>query len=263
MYYEPVEGICTGHFAAPSDATALPTRFTRIFELGSVTYGMMQTLTPAMISECLEHCPLCGSSRTEDVPRHVSGRRFYLCRDCSLIFVDKAFHLCPGDERARYETHRNSILDEGYVAFLNGIITPAIEHLEPGMRGLDFGCGPGPTLSRILALRGFDCDDYDPFFFPVPPRPPYEFIFSTECLEHFASPRAELEKICAMLKKGGLLCIMTELWRTIEDFPEWYYARDPSHISFYHQSTLDFIRDCLRLEDVWSDASRCAVFRKP
>ncbi|MBN1864907.1 MAG: class I SAM-dependent methyltransferase [Victivallales bacterium] len=210
----------------------------------------------------LEHCPLCGGQRTGVEALRSAGREFYICGHCSLIFVDKAFHLCAGDEKARYETHCNNILDEGYVAFLSRIITPSIEFLEPGMRGLDFGCGPGPTLSRILELRGFPCDDYDPFFVPEPPRPPYDFIFSTECLEHFTSPGIEIGNICSMLKKGGILCIMTELWATTETFEGWYYARDPSHVSFYHLRTLDFIRDFFRLEDVWNDGSRCAIFRK-
>lgn len=69
-------------------------------------------------------------------------------------------------------------------------------------------------LSRLLEGHGFTMTDYDSVFFDVPLTEPYDFIFSTECFEHFEEPVLE---------------IMTEL-RT-----------DPTHVSFYSEKTLDYL----------------------
>ncbi|HSM04200.1 MAG TPA: hypothetical protein VK858_06250, partial [Longimicrobiales bacterium] len=108
------------------------------------------------------HCPLCGSRRVP--PFATQGvRRFLRCGRCDLIFLDPAQRLGPGEERARYETHRNDPRDPDYRTFLDRLLVPLLERLAPGARGLDYGSGPGPTLSRMLTEAGHPTVDYDPF----------------------------------------------------------------------------------------------------
>lgn len=207
-------------------------------------------------------CPLCLTEEPETAVRGADRRRYYLCSACRLIFVDPAQHLSPEAERARYEQHRNSPEDAGYVRFLTRAIEPALPFLAPGMRGLDYGSGPGPTLSLLLRQRGLACEDYDPFFADHPLAPPYDFVFSTECFEHFRRPEAEIERVVSLIPPGGLLAIMTERWTTLEAFARWHYTRDSTHVSFYHAETLDFLCRRFGLALLGKDETHVALFRR-
>lgn len=206
-------------------------------------------------------CPLClTSDRTEPV-RGADRRRYFHCPHCRLIFTDPRDMLSPEQERARYGQHQNSIEDSGYVRFLQQILRPMLPLLNPAMRGLDYGCGPGPVLSQLLRREGLACDDYDPLFAPGPLQPPYDFILSTECFEHFHVPGREIARVCGLLAPGGLLGIMTEFWTTRDRFATWSYTRDRTHVAFYHRQTLDVIARCFGLELFWQDGCRVALFR--
>jgi 2-polyprenyl-3-methyl-5-hydroxy-6-metoxy-1,4-benzoquinol methylase len=127
------------------------------------------------------------------------------------------------------------------VEFLQRIIQPARAYLTPTMRGLDYGCGPGPTLSVLLKREGIPCHNYDPIFFSEDPQGPFDFIFATECFEHFHCPATELSRLTPLLSPQGYLFVMTELWHQQIDFRSWYYASDPTHVSFYHLNSFDYI----------------------
>jgi len=207
-------------------------------------------------------CPLCMTSHENRIISGVDHRTYYLCAQCSLIFVDPCQFLPPNEEKQHYATHQNHLQNEGYVHFLNQIVEPMLPHLHASMRGLDYGCGPGPTLSLLLKQQRITCDNYDPFFADMPLCPPYDFIFATECFEHFFRPADEMKRITEWLKPGGLLGIMTERWTTIEQFKTWYYTKDPTHVCFYHTITLDYICQKYNLVLIWQDAKRAAIFRR-
>lgn len=186
-------------------------------------------------------CPLCDEKNNLETLSGTIHRRYHWCKHCQLVFVNPLDLLLPGDEKARYLEHNNGIQFPGYVAFLNRAVEPALKLLSPNMKGLDYGCGPNPTLSILMERQGFTCDNYDPFFFPELPQRTYDFIFATECFEHFHQPKAALERICTLLKPGGFLIVMTEPWPSIENFKNWYYINDVTHVSFYHTATFEFI----------------------
>lgn len=151
--------------------------------------------------------------------------------------------LAPDAERAHYDFHENDPADEGYRAFLSRLATPLVRKLAPGAEGLDYGSGPGPTLSVILEEQGFGMTIYDPFFAPEEGalRRTYDFITCTETVEHFFRPREEFERLDALLRPGGWLAAMTEIRREDVPFRDWRYARDPTHVSFYRVATMDWI----------------------
>jgi SAM-dependent methyltransferase len=204
-------------------------------------------------------CPLCGSSGTS--PFEAARRRFYECASCALVFADPAARLPAEEQRRRYLLHENSPSHEGYRKFL----APAVESVRalarPGMKALDYGCGPGPALSALAAEAGIEVADYDPLFRPIPLEPPYEIVFSTECFEHFEETSREIGRVVSLLAPGGLLVVMTAL-RDGEDFGRWPYARDESHVSFYHSRTLQWIARRFGLEILQSDGRRTVVFRR-
>jgi hypothetical protein len=201
-------------------------------------------------------CPLCGSNQPAEPVRGGDDRTYRLCSRCWLIAADPRHRLSRDEEAAHYRTHENSIHNQGYVDFLSRAVNPMLPRLDASMRGLDFGCGPGPTLSQILGRHGIVCDDYDPIFRDVPLRPPYDFLFATECFEHLWSPARELQKIRALLRPGAPLGIMTELWTDLTSFGKWHYTRDPTHVSFFHARTIEFICAEHGFELLWTDRKR-------
>ena len=91
---------------------------------------------------------------------------------------------------------------------------------------------PWIDVVALVRRRRIACDDYDPLFADHPFRPPYDFIFATECLEHFHNPESEIRRISSLLKPGGLLGTMTERWTTLEQFPNWYYTSTRAIFAF-------------------------------
>lgn len=207
-------------------------------------------------------CPLCLATVASLELRGADDRLHFLCSECGLISADRRELPSRAAERDHYRTHENSIHNAGYVQFLNQIVEPLLPHLKPGMRCLDFGCGPGPTLCELVRRQGIDCDDYDPIFRDVPVSSPYDAVFATECLEHFHSPARDIRRITELLRPGGFLGIMTELWTDLDAFATWYYTRDPTHVAFYHSRSLEFIRREYGLSGVYSDGRRVHVLRR-
>lgn len=207
-------------------------------------------------------CPLCEQTGDKTPVHGADTRRYLLCPPCGLIFVDQEQHLSLEQEKARYQQHHNTIKDRGYIHFLEQVLQPMLPHLAPTMRGLDYGCGPNPVLAQMIRQRGLHCDVYDPLFANHPLQPPYDFILSTECFEHFRNPQQEITRICGLLSPGGLLGIMTELWTSLNRFATWAYTRDRTHVAFYHLRTLHCIAARFGFNVLWNDGCRVAIFRR-
>jgi 2-polyprenyl-3-methyl-5-hydroxy-6-metoxy-1,4-benzoquinol methylase len=171
------------------------------------------------------------------------GRDFLRCGVCALTFVPSSQHIDEASERARYAEHRNSPEDLDYRAFLDRLLLPLTKRLTPGARGLDYGCGPGPTASVMMRERGFVMNDYDPFFFPnieaLSVR--YDFVVCTEVLEHLRRPAEVFARLDHLIASGGTLGVLTGILEDDAVFPAWWYHRDPTHISFYRPETLTWI----------------------
>lgn len=207
------------------------------------------------------NCPLCNMP--EEKTFAAGGRNYHVCGRCGLLYMDISDHLDADEEKKRYSFHQNSIDDEGYVAFLGRVIEPSMQYLNAGMNGLDYGCGPNPVLAKLVEDKGLKCDYYDPFFFPeCKADAKYDFIFATECFEHFFNSRKEVEKICAMLSSNGILGIMTELMGDSTDFATWYYKNDPTHVCFYSNETINYICQTYNFKQLYNDNHRVIILRK-
>lgn len=207
------------------------------------------------------HCRLC--SNNELISLHSSDERnYYLCPYCKLISVPRQYFLSPERERDRYLSHNNGIEQQGYLDFLNKAIEPALPFLKRNMLGLDYGCGYAPTLSALLAGKGFRCENYDPFFIENDLNATYDFIFSTEVFEHFFNPQQDIKRITDLLKPDGVLIVMTEKWRDVQAFDSWYYKRDRAHVAFYHSDTFTFIAERFGYHVIYDDGQRVVILRK-
>jgi 2-polyprenyl-3-methyl-5-hydroxy-6-metoxy-1,4-benzoquinol methylase len=190
------------------------------------------------------HCPLCGSDRVRPFAT-VQQRGYHDCDVCRLVHLAPTQRLAAAAEHEHYLTHENDPADFGYRAFLSRLAVPLAERLEPGAEGLDYGCGPGPALARMLEEQGFRVSAYDPFFAPDDAAlgRRYDFVTCTEVAEHFFEPAAELERLQRLLRPGGWLGVMTELLDEQRDFASWRYVRDPTHVCFYRPPTMRWIAD--------------------
>lgn len=187
------------------------------------------------------HCPLC---RHAAQPFHSDQYRSYnQCVECALVFVPSEYWLSPAEEKAYYDLHENSEQDAGYRRFLSRCADPLIATLPPASRGLDFGCGPAPLLARMLAEAGHQMALYDHFYYPDPDvlQEQYDFVVSTEVVEHLCAPQAELERLWALIHRHGVLALMTKLVISRERFANWHYIRDPTHIVFFSAATFEWL----------------------
>jgi 2-polyprenyl-3-methyl-5-hydroxy-6-metoxy-1,4-benzoquinol methylase len=192
-------------------------------------------------------CPLCNSVSTSVIHRdsHSKIDREYLsCANCDLTFVPQAYHLNHAQEKAIYDCHENNPNDLGYRKFLSRLSTPLRAHITAGAKGLDFGCGPGPTLSVMLREAGYEMSEYDPYYFPNTQAlsDTYDFVTSTEVVEHLSQPEAVFKQLFELLRPHGILGIMTK--RTpVTGIEGWHYTKDPTHITFYSDRTFEFIAE--------------------
>ena len=109
------------------------------------------------------YCPLCCNGNLADY--HCDKHRYYLqCEQCLLVSVPQQFHLSSSAEKQVYDQHQNSPHDMGYREFLAKLATPLIARLSNKSRGLDFGSGPGPTLSVMLEDQGHSMKVYDVYY---------------------------------------------------------------------------------------------------
>lgn len=187
-------------------------------------------------------CPLCG---VPENPRFFQDRRrdYHRCRRCDLRFVPPHQYPDPATEKAEYDRHRNHPDDPGYRRFLGRLFQPLRQRLPPGSRGLDFGCGPGPTLSVMFAEAGFEMALYDPFYAPDAGAlaRDYDFITATEVVEHLHRPGQTLGRLWTRLRPGGCLGIMTKLAREPRAFAHWHYIRDPTHVVFFSRESFGWL----------------------
>jgi hypothetical protein len=194
----------------------------------------------------------------------VRGAPYLRCGRCLLTFLHPDHRPARPEERARYETHQNDPEDEGYRSFLDRLAEPLCLRLEPGMEGLDYGSGPGPTLSLMLQERGFPMRIWDPFFAPDPEalQRRYDFVTCSETAEHFFRPGEEFDRLDGLLRTPGWLGVMTQLLEDDATFRDWWYVRDPTHVAFYRPETLAWIASA----HGWTlerPGPSVALFRKP
>ncbi len=168
------------------------------------------------------------------------------------------------EEKARYDTHNNSLEDHGYRQFQLRLIERMLPMLDVGARGLDYGCGPVPIAAKIFAERNHPTQYYDPIYFPehVLLKQQYEFVSAIEVAEHFHQPADMFARLDGLLLPGGHLGIMTYLMDDDEAFANWWYRRDSTHVCFYKRETLEWIAHW-RAWEVRLNKANVTIFRKP
>lgn len=199
-------------------------------------------------------CRLCNSSSI-DIFFEDKDREYFCCLDCKLVFVPPKYFLPPEEEKKRYDFHQNSPNDKNYREFLNRLFIPLNKLLKPNSCGLDFGSGPGPTLSIMFEEIRHTMRVYDYFYaknLSVFDKK-YDFITATEVFEHLHNPKEELNRLWNCLKPGGYLGIMTKLVPDYNQFANWHYKRDLTHVSFFSQETFIWLQSLWKAELIFTN----------
>lgn len=186
------------------------------------------------------------------------------CPHCLAVHVPKRFHLSSELEKAEYDKHENLPDDQGYRRFLSRIYDPLVKRIGAPASGLDFGCGPGPVLAMMLEEAGYAMARYDLFYYPDEQalHGRYDFITATEVVEHLSDPVGVLDQLWGLLRPRGVLGLMTKRVIDIQAFKTWHYKNDPTHITFFHERTLQWLAGRWRCEYEFA-GSDVVFFSKP
>jgi len=99
---------------------------------------------------------------------------------------------------------------------------------------------------------GHQVQVYDPYYFPDPSylKQQYDFVTTTEVLEHLNTPKNSIELLISLIKPGGYLGIMTKRVKDQASFANWHYIRDPTHISFFSIATFKYLSQVYPLAQI-------------
>ena len=167
-------------------------------------------------------------------------------------------------ELAHYQTHENDPSDIGYRAFLSRLANPLLDWFQPSLKGLDYGCGPGPALAQMMREAGYQVAMYNLFFEPDQRvfDETYDFITCTEVAEHFHRSYEEFRRLSKLLRPSRWLGVMTMFETDDALFANWHYRKDPTHVVFYRAETMQVIASDLG----WTSdipAKNIALLQKP
>lgn len=195
------------------------------------------------------NCSLCYSEAA--LFSKVNQKQYYKCSGCSSVLLNSAHYLPREEEKKRYEEHNNDVDDTRYQKFVSPIVNSIMELFTTDHIGLDFGAGTGPVITKLLKDKEYNIDLYDPYFHNHPEKlsVQYDYIACCEVMEHFHHPEKEFKLLRSLLKPGGALFCMTELYSENLEFAKWYYRNDPTHVFFYHEEAFNWIKTNLNYSE--------------
>ncbi len=196
------------------------------------------------------NCLLCHSR--SNIFYQYDQRVFYQCKTCCGIFLDKKLRLTNIEEIIRYQIHNNNVEDENYQQFVSPITSAVIRDFTQRNKGLDFGAGTGPVISKVLKDNDFKIVQYDPYFHNYPSllESAYDYIVCCEVIEHFYNPKKEFTLLKKLMVPNSKLYCMTVLFDDTIDFHNWYYKNDPTHVFLYHPNTIYWIKENFEFSNV-------------
>ncbi len=172
-------------------------------------------------------------------------REFVECTHCHSLMLTLESYISLEKEKERYEEHNNDVYDPRYQAFVSPIVDEVMKDYGQNHKGLDFGSGTGPVITKLLRDQNYAIEIYDPFFANDEEKleRTYDYIVCCEVMEHFHHPRDEFKLLTSLLKPGGALYLKTKLYGDHIHFDSWNYKNDPTHVFIYHKDGLDYIKE--------------------
>lgn len=215
----------------------------------------------------MQTCNICNHSEFKTITVKKTGKEYFKCSYCDYIFLNSTQIITQDKEKKRYLNHNNTIENKGYLEMFDDFIAKCINPFINlnNCNALDFGCGHVPVLAELLKNKGAMVNYYDLFFYPNPQplAQKYSLITSTEVLEHLKNPCNTIKQLVKILNKGGVLAVSTMFYPpNIQDFINWWYIRDETHISFFNKKTMYCIAKKLKLNVILLNERNYCVFKK-
>ncbi|HXH32497.1 MAG TPA: class I SAM-dependent methyltransferase [Bacteriovoracaceae bacterium] len=196
------------------------------------------------------NCPICQSGAVSKYHED-KFRQYFLCSNCTLVFIPRESILAFADEAQRYEAHQNDDDEPDYISYLGKIVDSVRPELSKGSRGLDFGCGKTTLLEKLFEAHGIEMDSYDLYFHPTETvwKKNYNFIILSEVIEHLSDPTGVMRRLKKNLRFRGKFFIKTKLYPSHpEAFAQWYYKRDMTHVQFFSGESLYQLAGLLKMK---------------
>jgi len=210
-------------------------------------------------------CEICNAN-VYCIEDEKKGFRYYRCNLCGFIALDAKQRVDSIREKEQYDQHNNGFNDTGYVEMFEDFIAQAIAPYSVNIKSaLDFGSGPGPVLCKLLEKRGLKVDIYDLYYAPekVYSERSYDLITSTEVFEHLSKPMEVLEELVSHLNPNGYVVLMTKFPpKEDKEFLNWWYRRDPTHISFFTPKSFEIMAQKVGLKVLKTINNNIVVFQK-
>ena len=188
-------------------------------------------------------CPLCSGTSNH---YYTHGQREFLqCSLCLSVFTHPDCFLTDDEEKAHYLCHNNDPEDIRYQNFLSPVTNLILNGFDTTHKGLDFGSGTGSPIVSVLTENGYNISEYDLFFHnnPANLQQQYDYVSSSETIEHFKEPYKEFELLRSLLLPNGKLYLMTDPFDEIRDFETWSYKNDHTHVFLYHQKAFEWVKN--------------------
>lgn len=99
-------------------------------------------------------CPLCNGSARFFATTQM--RTYHKCETCLGVFLDRAQLADAQEEKARYLEHNNEVDDPRYQDFVRPIVSSILADFGRNHKGLDFGAGTGPVITKMLSDAAYD-----------------------------------------------------------------------------------------------------------
>jgi len=177
-------------------------------------------------------------------------RTFFKCPECSLIFTLDA----PGKEAE--ETHYKNqwaTTDPGFWEKQVDVLVQLIGNYRKPSRILDFGSGSG-EMTNEFRKRGYDVTPLEPMTHGYLKDQNYsaqfDVVIAVEVIEHLLLPWAEIHEIEKVLAPNGIVIFSSLLTNAFidrrdasEQFKNWWYKDDPTHVSFFCNRVLAKMAD--------------------
>jgi SAM-dependent methyltransferase len=205
-------------------------------------------------------CPLCNNNSPRKV-QDIHTILFITCAICGTLYKHPQHHLDSPTEKSRYLAHQNDVGDLQFQKFVSPIVDAVTSNFLPQDTGLDFGAGTGPVIYKLLYDKGYhNIELYDPFFHPSTSvlQSTYDFIICCEVIEHFYEPSKEFELLYSLLRPNGNLFCMTGLIPKDIELKDWWYLRDTTHVVFYSEENLQWIKENFGFNKLKIDGSLVA-----